>query len=126
MVVGSMPINIINRFKPREQLSLASYRAPSAIPEEPAEPAGVTYIGSNKPLSSTAIRKALYSERDRHRDLDPGPLDFTTEDVTEDESEESEHEQTPEGSGEQSRRNALKIIQARDDLPAEGMWRSLA
>ena len=78
-------------------------------------------------MSSATIRKALYTARDRNRAIDPGALDFPVDEDDEDESEESDDEQDRiREVGEQGRRNALKIIQARDELPAEGMWRSLA
>ncbi|KJA29749.1 hypothetical protein HYPSUDRAFT_60602 [Hypholoma sublateritium FD-334 SS-4] len=130
-VPASLPVNIRSPFvKPRDTtLTLASYRPQTTISEnteEPPEPLGP----GNKPLSSlstAAIRKALYTARDRNRAIDPGPLDFAVEEDDEDESTESDGEQDQAREvGEQGRRNALKIIQARDELPAEGMWRSLA
>ncbi|KAF8204689.1 hypothetical protein BJ912DRAFT_840667 [Pholiota molesta] len=126
---GSMPVNIINHIKPREPLTLASYRPPNVLSEDLTGSTPNPSLGpGNKPLSSAAIRKALYTERDRYRSMDPGALDFATEeDDEEDQGEESEVEQAKADEvGEKGRRHALKILQARNDLPAEGMWRSLA
>lgn len=73
-------------------------------------------------LTSASYRKASYAARDRSRSLDPGPLDF--EAVDDDESPDGDDGDT--GSLSRGRRRALKILQARSELPAEGMWRSLA
>lgn len=78
--------------------------------------------GQKMPLSSS-IRKAKYAERDRSRAMDPGALDFATEE-DEDDSEEEMDEITP-TSGERGRKQALKILKARSELPEAGMWRSL-
>ncbi|KAF8914307.1 hypothetical protein CPB84DRAFT_1669933 [Gymnopilus junonius] len=127
-VAGSLPLNILQRAKAKEQLSLASYLPPSTIPELPTQATPLS--GSvSKPLSSAAIRKAAYAERDRNRSMDPGALDFTAEEDDEDEDEESEPDQAkPEtvDAGEKARKHALKILQVRSELPEEGMWRSLA
>ena len=73
-------------------------------------------------LTSASYRKASYALRDRSRSLDPGALDF--EAVGDDESIDGDEGDT--GSLSRGRRRALKILQARSELPAEGMWRSLA
>lgn len=73
-------------------------------------------------LTSASYRKASYAARDRSRSLDPGALDFET--IGEDESVDGEDGDP--GSLSRGRRRALKILQARSALPAEGMWRSLA
>jgi hypothetical protein len=70
--------------------------------------------------SPAALRKAAYAERDRARSMDPGALDFL---VHEDEDEDGEDGP---GAGSRGRESALRILQARSELPAEGMWRSLA
>ncbi|KIM46487.1 hypothetical protein M413DRAFT_441575 [Hebeloma cylindrosporum] len=125
-VPGSLPIQI-HRQMPIPELTLASYQPPATVFEEPASP---TPAPSNKPLSSAAIRKAAYLARDRNRSMDPGTLDFAVEE--EDEDEEGEESQLEQGKGEASdpgekgRKHALKILQARSELPADGMWRSLA
>ncbi|KAH9062672.1 hypothetical protein EDB87DRAFT_1605216, partial [Lactarius vividus] len=72
--------------------------------------------------TSAGYRKASYAARDRSRSLDPGALDFET--IGEDESIDGDDGDP--GSLSRGRRRALKILQARSTLPAEGMWRSLA
>ena len=79
----------------------------------------------SKPIpasTSASYRKASYAARDRSRSLDPGALDFET--IGEDESVDDDDGDP--GSLSRGRRHALKILQARSALPAEGMWRSLA
>ncbi|KIJ56599.1 hypothetical protein M422DRAFT_22755 [Sphaerobolus stellatus SS14] len=72
--------------------------------------------------SSSAIRKAVYAERDRSRAIDPGPtLEFNDLEETEDEEIGSENEEIDRG-----RRHALSILQARSVVPEAGMWRSMA
>ncbi|KAI9448005.1 hypothetical protein H4582DRAFT_1897722, partial [Lactarius indigo] len=73
--------------------------------------------------TSASYRKASYAARDRSRSLDPGALDFET--IGDDESVDGDEGDHP-GSLSRGRRRALKILQARSTLPAEGMWRSLA
>jgi len=72
--------------------------------------------------SSTAIRKAVYAERDRARAIDPGPtLDLNDLEETE------EDEVGPDSEGDnRGRRHALSILQARSVVPEAGMWRSMA
>jgi hypothetical protein len=107
--VGSLPIPI--RLPRRaEALSLASYRPQTAISEVPVvEPA--------PNMSTTALRKAVYAERDRSRSIDPGALDFEEEDaVKQDDTDDA---------GDRGRNRALKILQAGNEVPDAGMWRSL-
>ncbi|KAH8999083.1 hypothetical protein EDB92DRAFT_1832331 [Lactarius akahatsu] len=72
--------------------------------------------------TSAGYRKASYAARDRSRSLDPGALDFET--IGEEESIDGDDGDP--GSLSRGRHRALKILQARSTLPAEGMWRSLA
>lgn len=79
--------------------------------------------------SSATIRKAKYAERDRSRSMDPGALDFATEEDEEDTGDQMEGDQIAietQVSGERGRKQALKILKARSELPEAGMWRSLA
>ena len=78
-----------------------------------------------KMLSSTSIRKAKYAERDRSRSMDPGALDFAAGEE-DDIEEEVEMDRMKFESGERARRQALRILKARSELPEAGMWRSLA
>lgn len=125
-IPSSVPINIINRSRQREVLSLASYVPKSNLADENEPgPSSTTHKAS----SSVAMRKAAYAERDRSRSMDPGALDFADEEVDEEEDGESESE--PQGNtegdaGGRGRKRALKILQARSELPPSGMWRSLA
>lgn len=124
-VPGSLPVHIHLRNKPREALSLASYQPQHAMPSEDND---VDLKPNGKPRSSTAIRKALYAERDRSRSIDPGPLmDMLTEE-DEDDAENEEESAKIEAllSTTRGRRHALKILQSANQLPEAGMWRSLA
>ncbi len=67
--------------------------------------------------SSAAIRRASYAERDRTRLIDPGTLDFTAE---EDEDEDEEVDPDLGSIGGKGRQSALKILKARNEVPAEG------
>ena len=73
-------------------------------------------------LTSTSYRKASYAARDRSRSLDPGALDFEFSG----DDEGIDIDDGDAGSLSRGRRRALKILQARSELPDEGMWRSLA
>jgi hypothetical protein len=74
----------------------------------------------------------MYAERDRERSIDPGPLDFAVPE--EDEEDEDEGSETEEEKAQiqallstsRARKRALKILQAAQQLPEAGMWRSLA
>jgi hypothetical protein len=105
-VSASLPISIA--LTPRDHTEDGSLGESDAKPE-PA-------------LTSASYRKASYAARDRSRSLDPGALDF--EAVGDDENIEGDDGDT--GSLSRGRRRALRILQARSELPAEGMWRSLA
>jgi hypothetical protein len=65
------------------------------------------------------VRKQAHTERDRVRSLDPGLLDFATDD-------DDVKEQVDTTSSSRGKQYALKIIAARNAVPEEGMWRSLA
>jgi hypothetical protein len=70
--------------------------------------------------SSVAIRKANYAARDRQKGTDPGAFDFVSDDT-----DEEEDDSVVEAS-ERARQQAFNILKARSELPAAGMWRSLA
>lgn len=113
--------------KQREQLSLASYQVKTIAAQIKARAS----VASQKQPSSTSIRKAAYAERDRSRSMDPGSLDFTTEDddvEEEDKGEEDNIQSNQNGTdaGGRGRNHALRILQARSEVPEAGMWRSLA
>jgi hypothetical protein len=93
----------------------------------------VPSLASKHAVSAAAMRRASYAERDRQRAMDPGALDFATEE-DEEEGESSEDEVDASAGpgdveaemGTRSRRRALRILQKRSEIPEEGMWRSLA
>ncbi|KAJ7771124.1 hypothetical protein DFH07DRAFT_879688 [Mycena maculata] len=128
---GSMPIAIRPLVKPPTVLNLASYR-PQTMPTVPQEPEQEPLT----PVSSSAIRKAVYAERDLQRAMDPGALDFSTNDEAIAEEDEEEGEAPNSGGGAVSaagsapgrlaNKRAFSILQARNELPDSGMWRSLA
>lgn len=112
--IGSLPIPIKLPKRP-QVLSLASYRPQVSIPEQPV-------VNTAPNVSTTALRKAAYAERDRSRSVDPGALDF------EEEEEEKDHRVVDDATdaGDRGRNRALKILQAGSEVPEAGMWRSLA
>ncbi|KAJ6560412.1 hypothetical protein B0H19DRAFT_1234658 [Mycena capillaripes] len=139
---GSMPIAIRPPGKPRTNLSLASYR-PQTMPAAPTEPEPEPAAT----MPSSSVRRAVYAERDLQRAMDPGALDFSADvDVDSVIKEEDEGDDNGDGEGGSSdatgatgiaslddrgnvrggRKNAFKILQAREQLPDSGMWRSLA
>lgn len=76
-------------------------------------------------LASSLRQLQLVSpERQRARTFDPGPFDFIARDDDEDDSLGSSVDATMPASV--SQRQAMKIIEKRNEIPAEGMWRSLA
>ncbi|CAA7258578.1 unnamed protein product [Cyclocybe aegerita] len=127
-VAASLPIEIVKRVKPREQLSLASYRPQAAVgPEQEEQASSAAPVSSsshgNKNLSAAAVRKAAYAERDRLRSMDPGALDFANGPDEQDDDDDDDEEEPSE---QKARKQALRILQARSEVPEEGMWRSLA
>jgi len=105
-VSASLPISI--PLTPRDHAEDGPLDGPHSKPEHA--------------LTSASYRKASYAARDRSRSLDPGALDF--ESGGDDESIDADDCES--GSLSRGRRRALKILQVRSELPAEGMWRSLA
>ncbi|KAJ7872065.1 hypothetical protein B0H13DRAFT_2059786 [Mycena leptocephala] len=107
---------------------------PTSEPEPRIEPEPETVA----PVPSSSVRRAVYEERDRQRAMDPGALDFAADANSvieeEDESEDDDGDQgattsaSVNGGGKVrgGRKRALKILQARDDLPDSGMFYSLA
>lgn len=56
--------------------------------------------------------------------MDPGALDFGAGEEDDDEDDESSLASLDHG--ERGRQRALRILQVRSEVPASGMWRSLA
>ena len=125
MFVGSLPIPI-QLHKPHSPLSLASYQ-PRTLGAQMEPDADAHVSPARKPMSSTAIRKAVYAERDLLRSMDPGTLDFAAEEDRED-NETDINDAVPDGTGVggRGRTRALKILQSQSEIPEAGMWRSLA
>ena len=64
--------------------------------------------------TSSSLRRASYAERDRVRPVDPGALDFAGVDDYDDDVDSD-----PETGG-KARQRALKILKARNEMPAAG------
>lgn len=126
-IPGSLPISIGPLSRKREPLSLASYQPKTSLSDRAGAmvPPLPNMLGRH---SASALRKASYAARDRGRSMDPGTLDFVSQDDEGDEDDESDDEpsqmDTPDEA--RGRQRAFKILEARSKLPAAGMWRSLA
>lgn len=75
--------------------------------------------------SSAAVRRAAYAERDLRRSMDPGALDFAAADDDDEPGTPGEGD-GQDATGGRGRQRALRILQARSEIPDAGMWRSLA
>ncbi|KDQ64300.1 hypothetical protein JAAARDRAFT_52267 [Jaapia argillacea MUCL 33604] len=126
-LAASLPIAIGPLSTARKQHGIPSYQPKTSLSDRPGilvprlPLSGRSREGSH---NSEAYRKAAYAERDRHRERDPGALDFSAEDV-EDETPESGEETPLEAVGGRGRQHALRILQKRNEVPDAGMWRSL-
>jgi len=122
-IAASLPLSIGPLSQPKE-LSLASYQPKTSLCDQPD-----TLVSALQPrsklVSSAAWRKAAYAQRDRNRSTDPGPLDFAA-DEDDDEDNEDESERLSANQDGRGRQRALRILQVRSEVPASGMWRSLA
>ncbi|KAI0082449.1 hypothetical protein K474DRAFT_1731626 [Panus rudis PR-1116 ss-1] len=117
-IAGSAPIPIAPIAQGRS-FGQASYQVKTSLSDRPG-----MLVPAYQRASSAALRRASYAERDRFRAIDPGLLDFDTDD---DADEEAEEDIPIDGDvGGKARQRALKIMQARDEMPDAGMWRSLA
>jgi hypothetical protein len=126
-IAASVPISIGPLSPIKETLSLASYQPKASLSDRlgPAPPVR-SKLGSRQ-ATSTALRKAAYAQRDLNRYADPGPLDFAADDGDEDDNEDEEEATLATvDQGGRARQRALKILQVRSEVPASGMWRSLA
>ena len=103
----------------------ASRPTPDTVPEHPEPaPETETTTTNDQILPSSSVRQAVYAERDLHRAIDPGALDFIPDE--EDTTNISPTVSSAPANGTGGRHLALKIIQARNELPDSGLWRSLA
>lgn len=111
-VAQSLPIAIDSG-----RLGLTSYQPKTSLSDRPG--ILVPPLRATSKVSSEALKRASYAERDRMRSIDPGALDFTADDDDE-EDDELEDEAEREAVGGKGRQRALKILEARSELPAEG------
>ncbi|KAF7302095.1 SET domain-containing protein [Mycena indigotica] len=119
-MVGSMPIAIRTLGRPPVRLSTASYQNEASVRREE--------VSNTAP--STSHRNNMYAERDIHRAIDPGALDFAVDNqviVEEDETQPiNGADETNQNSISTARDRALRILQARSELPDPSMFYSLA
>jgi hypothetical protein len=129
-IAASLPISIGPLSPTKEPLSLASYQPNPSLSNQPGVAVPTLRARSksgSRPITSAAWRKAAYAQRDLSRYTDPGPLDFAAdEDDDEDHEDEEESALASANKGGRGRQRALKILQIRSEVPASGMWRSLA
>ena len=111
-IAQSLPIAIDSG-----RFGLASYQPKTSLSDRPG--ILVPPLRATSKVSSEALKRASYAERDRMRSIDPGALDFTADDDDE-EDDEMEDEAEREAVGGKGRQRALKILEARSELPAEG------
>ncbi|KAF9498771.1 hypothetical protein BDN71DRAFT_1442703 [Pleurotus eryngii] len=108
--IGSMPVAIKHVRPVKQALSLASYQPTAAIHN--------LTEGNTNTNSGAALRQMNCAKRD------PGALDFAVD--RNDDTDDSD-ERNPVGAEEgRARKLALEILKARNNMPEEGMWRSLA
>ncbi|KAJ3488808.1 hypothetical protein NLI96_g2599 [Meripilus lineatus] len=117
-IAASLPIPIA----PLKQ-NMARYNATALQPKTSLTDRPGVLVPPLRKESSDAARRASYAERDRSRLIDPGALDFAADDEVE---EEEEYDPDVASVGGKGRQRALKILKARNEIPAAGMWRSLA
>ncbi|KAJ7068736.1 hypothetical protein C8F01DRAFT_1018302 [Mycena amicta] len=119
-IASSMPIAIRTLGRPPVHLSLASYRPEEALPPNQNQ----NRQAPSQPPAPGSLRSSMYAERDIHRAIDPGALDFAVDNGTileEDEAEADDDDRLGRG-----RDRALRILQARNELPDSSMFYSLA
>jgi hypothetical protein len=77
--------------------------------------------------TSITAREKVYAERDLTQSIDPGPMfEALSTPPPHDEVDGEERDEVDELNGTSGRKLALKILQKQDQIPDEGMWRSLA
>ncbi|KAI0677052.1 hypothetical protein C8Q78DRAFT_63395 [Trametes maxima] len=110
-VAASLPIPIGPLGQHRQTFGIPSYQPKTSLSDRPG--VLVPALRNGAPAS---VR------RERVRAIDPGALDFAVDD---DGADDEDIESDPESGG-KARQRALRILKARDEMPAAGMWRSLA
>nr|GAT58491.1 predicted protein [Mycena chlorophos] len=125
-IASSMPIAIRPLGRQPVRLTLASYTGGAEVPAEEETNAAAT-------MPSSSLRNSMYAQRDIHRDIDPGALEFSLNNGAIPEESEEEEEEFAEGAGAADEERlgrggdrALRILQARSELPDASMFYSLA
>lgn len=111
-IAASLPIPIA----PLKQ-NMARYNATALQPKTSLTDRPGVLVPPLRKESSDAARRASYAERDRSRLIDPGALDFAADDEVE---EEEEYDPDVASVGGKGRQRALKILKARNEIPAAG------
>ncbi|KAH8106021.1 hypothetical protein BXZ70DRAFT_410512 [Cristinia sonorae] len=114
----SLPIAITPLSEHKLKFGVPSFQPKTSLSERPG-----VLVPPLRKVSGEAIKRATYAERDRARSVDPGTLDFTAD---EDEDDDDLDDTDAAVEGGKGRLRALKILEKRSEVPAEGMWRSLA
>ncbi|KAI9001374.1 hypothetical protein BD414DRAFT_544282 [Trametes punicea] len=109
-IAQSLPIPIGPLGQHGQSFSIPSYQPKTSLSDRPG-----VLVPALRSGSSASLRRASYAERDRVRPIDPGALDFAVDEDAEEEDVESDPE-----TGGKARQRALKILQAREDMPAAG------
>jgi len=128
-IAASLPISIGPLSPTKETLSLASYQPKASLSNQSGILVPALRVRSksgSRQVASTAWRKAAYAQRDINRYTDPGPLDFAADEDDDEDDEDEESALASVDKGGRGRQRALKILQVRSEVPASGMWRSLA
>ena len=114
-IAHSLPIAIAPLSENRRKLGLPAYEPKTSLSDRPG-----MMVPPLRRVSSEALKRASYAERDRARSIDPGTLDFTADEDDDDEDDDCEEEDNDKTVGGRGRQRALKILEARSEVPAEG------
>ncbi|TBU49005.1 hypothetical protein BD309DRAFT_852542 [Dichomitus squalens] len=110
-IAQSLPIPIgLNHH--RQIFGIPAYEPKTSLSDRP----GLLVPALRNSSTSSSLRRASYAERDRVRPVDPGALDFAGDD---DDEYDDDVDSDPETGG-KARQRALKILKARNELPAAG------
>ena len=111
-IAQSLPIPIGPLGQHRQPFGLPQFQPKTSLSDRP----GMLVPPLNGNGTSSSVRRASYAERDRVRPVDPGALAFDDDD---DDDDEDDVDSDPETGG-KARQRALKILQARNEMPAAG------
>ncbi|KAI0722228.1 hypothetical protein C8T65DRAFT_135304 [Cerioporus squamosus] len=110
-IAQSVPIPIGPLSQHRQSFGVPQYQPKTSLSDRP----GMLVPPLRNSTTSASLRRASYAGRD------PGALDFTADG---DDDDDEDVPSDPETGG-KARQRALKILKARNEMPAAGMWRSL-